>query len=475
MAGVFGNGFENFRRKSGGNFFKEFPSQEKAVMFSKVLIANRGEIALRIMRACRELDIKTVAVYSEADRSSLHVKFADGAICIGPAKSSESYLNISSIISAVEVVDAEAVHPGYGFLAENAAFAEVCEKCEVKFVGPSSQTIRLMGNKIQAKKEAEKAKVPVLLWSGCGIADEKAALEVSKKVGFPLIIKAASGGGGRGMRLVHTQASLGSAFHMAGREARSASGDGEVFIEKYCESPRHIEIQIVADEHGNIVHLGERECSIQRRHQKIVEESPSPAVDERLRHKIGDAAVRLARAIGYTNVGTVEFLVDRDKNFYFMEMNTRVQVEHPVTEMITGVDILKEQIKIAAGGRLPFKQEEIKMKGHSIECRINAEDARTFLPSPGKITELYIPGGPGVRVDSAIYCGYTVPSHYDPLIAKLIVHAPTRREATKKMAGALEEFQVTGIQTNIPLLLDIMKDHDFIAGNVDIDFLSRFS
>ncbi|MBI5559752.1 MAG: acetyl-CoA carboxylase biotin carboxylase subunit [Deltaproteobacteria bacterium] len=444
-------------------------------MFSKVLIANRGEIALRIMRACKELDIKTVAVYSEADRESLHAKSADGAICIGPAKSSESYLNISSIISAVEVVDAEAVHPGYGFLAESAAFAEVCEKCGLKFIGPSSQIIRLMGNKIQAKKEAEKANVPVLPWSGCGLTDEKEALEVSKKVGFPLIIKASCGGGGRGMRLVHTQASLGSAFHMAGREARSAFGDGEVFIERYCERPRHIEIQIMADEHGNIVHLGERECSIQRRHQKIIEESPSPVVDEKLRDKMGEAAVRLCKAIGYTNIGTVEFLVDKDKNFYFMEMNARVQVEHPATEMTTGIDILKEQINISAGRRLPFKQEDIRMEGHSIECRINAEDPKTFVPSPGKITALYLPGGPGVRVDTAIYCNYTVPSQYDPLLAKLIVHASTRREAIKKMSGALEEFAISGIQTNIPLLIEVMKDHDFIAGTIDIDFLSRFS
>jgi len=444
-------------------------------MFNKVLIANRGEIALRIIRACKELGIKTVAVYSDVDKESLHVKIADGAICIGPAKSSESYLNISSLISAVEVVDADAVHPGYGFLAESAAFAEVCEKYAVKFIGPASHTIRLMGNKINAKKEAEKAKVNVLPWSGRALSDEKEAIEVSKKVGFPLIIKAASGGGGKGMKLVHTQAALGNAFHMAGREAMSAFGDAEVFMERYCEKPRHIEIQIMADEHGNIIHLGERECSIQRRHQKVVEESPSPVVDEKLREKMGEAAIRLAKAIGYTNIGTVEFLVDRGKNFYFMEMNTRIQVEHPVTEMVTGIDILKEQIKIAAGQRLSFKQGDIRRQGHSIECRVNAEDPRTFVPSPGKINDLYLPGGPGVRLDTAIYCGYTVPSHYDPLIAKLVVHAPTRAEAIKKMARALEEFRLGGIKTNIPLLSEIMKDHDFIAGNIDIDFLSRFS
>ncbi|MBI5599517.1 MAG: acetyl-CoA carboxylase biotin carboxylase subunit [Deltaproteobacteria bacterium] len=444
-------------------------------MFNKMLIANRGEIAVRVIRACRELGIKTVAVYSEADREGLHVKIADGAICIGPARSSESYLNISSIISSVEVVDADAVHPGYGFMAESAAFAEVCEKCGIRFIGPASSVIRLMGNKIQAKKEAEKARIPVMPWSGCALKDEKDAMEVSKKIGFPLIIKAASGGGGRGMKLVHTQAALGSAFHMAAMEALSAFGDGEVFMERYCERPRHIEIQIMADEHGNVVHLGERECSIQRRHQKIVEEAPSPAVDEKLRHRMGEASIRLAKAIGYTNVGTVEFLVDRQKNFHFMEMNTRVQVEHPVTELVTGVDVVKEQIKIAAGGKLPFRQGDIAMKGHSIECRINAEDPVNFIPSPGRITELRLPGGPGVRVDTAIYCNYTVPSHYDPLLAKLIVHAPTREAAIKKMAGALDEFHVGGIKTNMPLLREIMKDHEFIAGNTDIEFLSRFS
>ncbi len=444
-------------------------------MFNKILVANRGEIAVRIIRACSELDERTVAVFSDVDRESLHVKFADGAICIGPAKSSESYLNISSLISAVEVVDADAVHPGYGFLAESAAFAEVCENSGIKFIGPSSHVIRLMGNKILAKKEAEKAGVPVLPWSERPLKDEKEAIEVSREIGFPLIIKAASGGGGKGMKLVHTQASLGSAFHMARREALGAFGDAEVFIERYCERPRHVEIQVVADEHGNVIHLGERECSIQRRHQKIIEESPSPVVDEELRKKMGEAAVRLVKAIGYTSVGTVEFLVDKDKNFYFMEMNTRIQVEHPITEMVTGIDLVKEQIKIAAGRRLALKQSDVRMKGHSIECRINAEDPKTFAPSPGRITELYVPGGPGVRVDTAIYCGYTVPAHYDSLIAKLVVHAETRGDAIKRMTRALEEFRIGGIKTNIPLHIEVMKDHDFIAGNINIDFLSRFS
>ncbi|HZX36076.1 MAG TPA: acetyl-CoA carboxylase biotin carboxylase subunit [Thermodesulfobacteriota bacterium] len=443
-------------------------------MFNKVLIANRGEIALRIIRACKELDIKTVAVYSDADRESFHVKAADGAICIGPAKSSGSYLNKTALISAVEVADAEAVHPGYGFLSENAAFAEVCENCGVKFIGPTSSVMRLMGNKIAAKKVAEKAGVPVLPWSGVAISEEKDAAAIAKKIGFPVIIKAASGGGGRGMKLVHTQAALGSAFHMARREALSAFGDGDVFMEKYCEKPRHIEIQVMADEHGNIVHLGERECSIQRRHQKIVEECPSVAVDEKLRSRMGEASVKLCKDIGYTSVGTVEFLLDKNKRFYFMEMNTRVQVEHPVTELTAGMDIVKEQIRIAAGEKLDVSQKDVCLKGHSIECRVNAEDPLTFVPSPGKITELYVPGGPGVRVDTAIYCNYTVPSHYDPLIAKLIVHADTRELAIKRMGGALEEFHIKGIKTNIPLLIKIMKDHDFIAGNIDIDFISKF-
>ncbi len=444
-------------------------------MFSKILVANRGEIALRIIRACKELGIRTVAVYSEADSNSMHVSLADEAVCIGPARGSESYMNISSIISTVEVADAEAIHPGYGFLAESAALAEVCENCGIKFIGPSSSTMRLMGNKIEAKKEAEKSGMPVLQWSKTGVKDEKEAMDISKKIGFPVLIKAAHGGGGRGMKLVHTQASLGSSFHLAKREAFSAFADEEVFIERYCEQPRHIEIQIMADEHGNIVHLGERECSIQRRHQKILEEAPSMVVDEKLRQRMGEAAVKLAKSIGYTNLGTVEFLVDKYKNFYFMEMNTRIQVEHPVTEMITGLDLLKEQIRIAMGDRLRIKQRGVELEGHSIECRINAEDPKTFVPSPGKITELYIPGGPGVRVDTAIYCGYNVPSYYDPLIAKVIVHCETRAEAITRLSRVLEEFHIAGVKTNIPLLIEVMKDHDFIAGNVNIDFLSRFS
>jgi len=444
-------------------------------MFKKILIANRGEIAVRIIRACKEMGIKSLAVYSEADREALHTRNADGAICIGPAKSKDSYLNVTSLISAMEVADAEAVHPGYGFLAENAGFAEACEKCGIKFIGPTSNVMRLMGNKVQAKKVAEDLNVPVLPWSNRALSDEKEAIAVSKKIGFPVLIKAASGGGGRGMKLVHTQASLAASFNMAKAEAIAAFGDGEVFIERFCELPRHIEIQLVADEHGNVVHLGERECSIQRRHQKILEESPSPAVDARLRHKIGEAAVKLAKGINYTNVGTVEFLMDKNKNFYFMEMNTRVQVEHPITELVTGVDIVKEQIKIASGQKLSFRQKNVSLTGHAIECRINAEDPKTFVPSPGKITELVLPGGPGVRVDTAIYCGYNVPPHYDNLLAKLVVYADTRQEAIVRMTRALEEFHIGGIKTNIPLHLKIMRDHDFIAGKTDIDFLSRFT
>ncbi|MFQ5479922.1 MAG: acetyl-CoA carboxylase biotin carboxylase subunit [Thermodesulfobacteriota bacterium] len=444
-------------------------------MFNKVLIANRGEIAVRIIRACRELGIKTLAVYSEADKESLHVKFADGAICIGAPKAVDSYLNMIHLISTMEVADAEAMHPGYGFLAENAAFAEACEKCGIKFIGPSSAIIKLMGNKVQAKKLAEGVKVPVLQWSNAPIEDGDEAVKIAKKIGYPVLLKASSGGGGRGMKLVHTEASMPNSFHMARREAITSFGDGEVFIEKYCELPRHVEIQIIADDAGNVVHLGERECSIQRRHQKIIEESPSPAVDEKLRQKMGEAAVRLAKAIGYTSAGTVEFLLDKDKKFYFMEMNPRIQVEHPVTEMVTGIDIIKEQIKIAATKKTRLRQRNVKMEGHSIECRVNAEDPVTFVPSAGKITELVLPGGPGVRVDTAIYCGCTISPYYDSLLAKIIVHADSREAAIARMSRALGEFHLKGIKTNVPLLIKIMRNHDFLAGKIDIDFLARFT
>ncbi len=444
-------------------------------MFNKILIANRGEVAVRIIRACKEMGIKTVAVYSEADRDSLHTKLADESICIGPAKSTESYLNISSLISAIEVADAEAVHPGYGFLAESAEFAEVCENCGIKFIGPSSATMRLMGNKVEAKRTAEKYRVPVLPWSLKAVSDEDEAVEIAKKIGYPLLIKASSGGGGKGMKLVHTQASLLTAFHLARTEAKSAFNDPDVFLEHFCERPRHIEIQIMADEHGNVVHLGERECSIQRRHQKILEEAPSSFVTDKLRRQMGDASVKLAKSIGYASVGTVEYLVDSNKKFYFMEMNTRIQVEHPVTEMITGIDIVKEQIKVAAGERLSYKQKHINFTGHSIECRINAEDPYTYAPSPGKITDMNVPGGPGVRLDSAVFCNYTVPPHYDSMLGKLIVHADTRQDAIIRMKRALDEFHIAGVKTNVQLHMEIMKDHDFIAGDIAIDFLERFS
>ncbi|MBE9529277.1 MAG: acetyl-CoA carboxylase biotin carboxylase subunit [Proteobacteria bacterium] len=444
-------------------------------MFNKILIANRGEIAVRIIRACKELGIQSLAVYSDADKDALHVRLADGAVCIGPARSTESYLNVTSLISTVQVADAEAIHPGYGFLAENSAFVEACEKCGIKFIGPTSDVMKIMGNKVHAKRVAEEAKVPVLAWSEHAVTDEKEALEIACRIGFPVLIKASSGGGGKGMKLVHTKGSLVSSFRTARMEALAAFGDDEVFIEQYCESPRHVEIQIMADQFGNVIHLGERECSIQRRHQKILEEAPCPALDGRLRNRMGDAAIKLCKAIRYTGVGTVEFLLDSNNKFYFMEMNTRVQVEHPVTEMVTGIDIVREQIKLAAKRRLRIKQRSVQMRGHSIECRVNAEDPDTFLPSPGKIEELILPGGPGVRVDTGVYQGSTVSPYYDSLVAKIIVHADTRPEAITRMERALDEFHIKGIKTNVPLHQKILKDHDFIAGNTDINFISRYS
>jgi acetyl-CoA carboxylase biotin carboxylase subunit len=444
-------------------------------MFHKILIANRGEIAVRIIRACKEIGIRTVAVYSSADKESLHTRLADEAVCIGPESSQNSYLNVSSIISAAEVTDAEAIHPGYGFLAENPAFAEVCENCGIKFIGPSSVSMRMIGEKIEAKRIAETVKVPVLPWSQGEVRDEHEAQIIARRIGYPVMIKATSGGGGRGIKLVHTKASMGNAFHTAVSEANAAFGDGRVLIEKFCDQPRHIEIQVVADEHENAIHLGERECSIQRRNQKILEEAPSSAVSDRLRRQMGDAALRLVKEIGYSNVGTVEFLLDKDKRFYFMEMNTRIQVEHPVTEEVTGIDLIKEQIRIAGGEKLGIKQRHININGHSIECRINAEDPETFIPSPGMITEFNMPGGLGVRVDSGVYSNYLITPHYDSMIAKLIVHAHTRQDAIERMRRALEEFSIEGIKTNIPLHLKILKEHDFIEGRVAIDFLDRFS
>ncbi|HIJ81499.1 MAG TPA: acetyl-CoA carboxylase biotin carboxylase subunit [Desulfuromonadales bacterium] len=442
-------------------------------MFHKVLIANRGEIAVRVIRACKEMGIKTVAVYSQPDIHSLHVKLADESVCIGPASSALSYLNINAIISAAELTDAEAIHPGYGFLSENATFADVCEKCGITFIGPSAESMRIMGDKISARQAVIKQNVPILPGTKEGVHSVEEAVKIAKEIGFPVIIKATAGGGGRGMKIVHSQATLPNAFATARAEAQAGFGNPEVYIEKYCEQPRHVEIQIMADKHGNVIHLGERDCSIQRRHQKLIEEAPSTVVTPEIRKAMGDAAVRAAAAVGYNSVGTIEFLVDKNNNFYFMEMNTRVQVEHPVTEMVTGVDIVREQIRSAAGLPLRYKQEDIQIRGHAIECRINAEDPFKFTPSPGKITAYHPPGGLGVRVDSFVYDQYSVVPHYDSLIGKLIVHADTREDAIKRMARALDEFRVEGIKTTIFFHKRIMAHKDFIQGDIDTSFLER--
>ncbi|MGB9080932.1 MAG: acetyl-CoA carboxylase biotin carboxylase subunit [Desulfuromonadaceae bacterium] len=442
-------------------------------MFHKVLIANRGEIAVRIIRACKELGIKTVAVYSQADIHSLHVKLADESVCIGPASSAQSYLNINAIISAAELTDAEAIHPGYGFLSENANFAEICEKCGIIFIGPTAESMRIMGDKISARQAVIKQGVPILPGTKEGVKSVEDAVKVAKEIGFPVIIKATAGGGGRGMKIVHSQAALPNAFATARAEAQSGFGNPEVYIERYCEKPRHVEIQILGDKHGNVIHLGERDCSIQRRHQKLIEEAPSTVVTPEIRKAMGEAAVRAAVAVGYNSAGTVEFLVDKQNNFYFMEMNTRIQVEHPVTEMITGVDLVREQIRSAAGIPLRFKQEDIQFRGHAIECRINAEDPFKFTPCPGKITAYHPPGGFGVRVDSFVYDQYTVVPNYDSLIGKLIVHADTREEAIKRMARALDEFRIEGIKTTIFFHKRIMAHKDFIDGDIDTSFLER--
>ena len=442
-------------------------------MFHKVLIANRGEIALRIIRACKELGIKTVAVYSTADSESLHVRLADESVCIGPAPSLQSYLNINAIISAAELTDAEAIHPGYGFLSENAAFAEICENCGITFIGPTSESMRIMGDKISARQAVIKEGVPILPGTKEGVKDVNEAIKIAKDIGFPVIIKATAGGGGRGMKIVHSPATLPNAFATARAEAQAGFGNPEVYIEKYCERPRHVEIQVLGDKHGTVIHLGERDCSIQRRHQKILEEAPSTVSTPELRKAMGEAAVRAAKAVGYNSAGTMEFLVDKNNKFYFMEMNTRVQVEHPVTEMVTGIDIVSEQIRSAYGHKLRFKQSDIKINGHAIECRINAEDPVKFTPSPGKITAYHTPGGLGVRVDSFVYDQYTVLPHYDSLIAKLIVHAESREAAIKRMARALDEYIIEGIKTTIPLHKAIMANKDFIEGNIDTGFLDR--
>ena len=442
-------------------------------MFHKVLIANRGEIAIRVIRACRELGIKTVAVYSTADAESLHVKLADESVCIGPAPSSQSYLNINAIISAAELTDAEAIHPGYGFLSENAKFAEVCEQCGITFIGPSAESMRVMGDKISARQAVIAHGVPILPGTKDNVKSVDEAVKIAKKIGFPVIIKATAGGGGRGMKIVHSQAGLANAFATARAEAQAGFGNPDVYIEKYCVEPRHVEIQILADKHGNCIHLGERDCSIQRRHQKIIEEAPCPVLSPETRKAMGEAAVKAAKAVNYSSVGTVEFLLDKSGEFYFMEMNTRIQVEHPVTEMITGVDLIREQIRSAAGLPLRYTQDDIKITGHAIECRINAEDPFKFTPCPGKITAYHQPGGLGVRVDAFVYDQYSVVPHYDSMIGKLIVHAETREDAIRRMARALDEYIIEGIKTTIFFHKRIMTNKDFIEGNVDTSFLER--
>lgn len=443
-------------------------------MFSKILIANRGEIALRVIRACKELGIRTVAVYSEADRNSLPVRFADEAVCIGKASSKESYLNIPAIISAAEITDVEAIHPGYGFLSENAHFAEICESCHIKFIGPSPEVIRKMGDKIVAKETVKKMGVP-LTPGGHGIINtQEKALEVAQRIKYPVIIKAAAGGGGKGMRVCHNDVTLINSFKMAQAEADANFGRADVYIEKYIEGPRHVEFQILADEHGNVIHLGERDCSLQRRHQKLLEEAPSPALDSNLRKKMGEAAVKAAKAVNYEGAGTIEFLLDPHGAFYFMEMNTRIQVEHPVTEMVTGIDLIKEQIKVANGQKLRMKQEDVKFSGAAIECRINAEDPyNNFIPCPGKIEELNFPGGPGVRIDTHIYPGYTISPYYDSMVAKLIVHGKDRQEAIHIMRRALDEFYISPIKTTIPLHMEIMHHPVFLQGKVTTHFLEK--
>jgi len=445
-------------------------------MFSKILIANRGEIALRIIRACRELGIRTVAVYSEADKDSLHVQLADEALCVGGPKPQDSYLNISAIISSAEITDADAIHPGYGFLAENAHFAEICESCGIKFIGPKPENIRTMGNKIQARKIMQKHSIPVIPGSLQPIKSKEEALNSAQKLSYPLIIKAAAGGGGRGMRICHSDVRLVSAFMTAQAESEIAFGNSEVYIEKYLNEPRHIEIQIVADNYGNIIHLGERDCSIQRRYQKLIEETPSPAIDAKLRKKIGDYAVRGAKAINYSNVGTMEFLLDlKTRQIYFMEMNTRIQVEHPITEEITGIDLVKLQILLSAGEKLHLKQEKIKFKNHVMECRINAEDPdNDFIPSPGKIEFLYLPGGLGVRVDTHIYSGYIIPPYYDSLIAKLIVRGSSRPNCLATLKRALDEFMIDPVKSTIPFYQRIIDDNEFLEGNYNTHFLDKF-
>ena len=443
--------------------------------FSRILVANRGEIAQRVIRACKELGIESVAVYSEADRNASYLDLADHKVCIGPPPSLNSYLDISKIIAAAEITDVEAIHPGYGFLSENPQFAEICQSCRIQFIGPTVENIRQLGDKAMAREIAMKSGVPVVPGSPEIVPDEDQGLEVARQIGFPVLIKAVAGGGGRGMRIAREESSFVAAYQAARAEAANAFKNSDVYIEKLIEKPRHVEIQILADSYGSVIHLGERDCSLQRRHQKLVEESPSPAVDDALRAKMGESAVNLARASEYRGAGTVEFLLDRDGNYYFIEMNTRIQVEHPVTEMVTGVDLVQEQIRIASGEPLRYQQEDIKIKAHAMECRINAEDpSRGFAPSPGKILDFRAPGGMGVRLDSHVYSGYTVPSNYDSLLGKLIVHRDSREEAILTMRRALEEFKIEGINTTIPFYSEVLQHFHFVKGNLDTGFIEEY-
>lgn len=443
-------------------------------MIKKVLIANRGEVAVRIIRACRELGIISVAVYSETDKEALHTQLADEAICIGPSSSRDSYLNIPNILEATALSGAEAIHPGFGFLSENSKFARMCGDCNITFIGPSYKTMDLMGDKANARRTMKENGIPIVDGYEGYIKDENHALDIAKKIGFPIMIKAALGGGGKGIRIVENEEDFINAYIMAKSEAVACFNNDTVYLEKYVKNPHHIEFQVLADNHGNVVHLFERDCSVQRKNQKLLEEAPSTILDEVTRKKMGDVVLKICKIVGYVNAGTIEFLVDDDKNFYFMEMNTRIQVEHPITEMITGIDLIKEQIKIASGYKLSFNQDDIKINGHSIECRINAEDAkRNFLPSPGKIEQLNVPGGFGVRLDSAVYQGYTIPSFYDSMIAKLIVHGKNRQEAIMKMKRALAEFVIDGIESNIDFQFKILNDPDFNSGNYNTGFLNK--
>ena len=444
-------------------------------MIKKILIANRGEIAVRIIRACREMGIRTVAIYSETDKDSLHTKLADEAICIGPAPSAKSYLNVKAILEAACLTGADSIHPGYGFLSENPSFARICEEMGIKFIGPSYKLIELLGNKSKAKETMKKAGVPVVQGSEGLIKSKSEALEIAAKIKYPVMLKASAGGGGKGIRIAYSEEELKKEYDIVKQEAKVSFNDDSLYLEKFIENPRHVEIQVLADEHGNCVHLGERDCSIQRRNQKMIEETPSGILDEKTRKIMGETAVKAVKEIGYTNAGTIEFLVDKNKDFYFMEMNTRVQVEHPITEMVTGIDIVKEQIRIANGEKLKFDQDDIKFFGHSMEVRINAEDPdKNFMPCPGLITGLHLPGGNGVRVDTAIYSGYAVPPTYDSMLAKIIVHGKDREESIAKMKSALAELVVDGIKTNVDFVLKILDDKDFHDDNYDTSYLNKF-